>query len=252
MRENRFVYENLNRRVAEYLREEILWSGRFRTGQHIREMEIAGRLNISRAPVREALRELEHQGLVEYVPRRGTYVATFDHDDLMEIYDIRYMIESRVFETVIEQKKLTPEDFRKLRSIIDEMVAMSKEDIPQEKKITDFSEYDIMFHRYIWEKSGRKWSFKILSDLYYQLRLAMMQDMIMEQDMERSAAMHYDIIDCLENRDLEGAKKMWVRHIATLWRELSRDEEMKESLMDVGFGVSPEGVSDAGKGSRRE
>jgi len=232
-KEGRFVHENLNRRVAEYLREEILWSGRFKTGQHIQEMEIAEQLDISRAPVREALRELEQQGLVTYLPRRGTYVAKFDHDDFIEIVDIRYMIESRVFETIIRHQKLTPEDFKRLRDMVDDMVALARGSLPVERKITDFSEQDINFHKYIWEKSGRKWSFKILTDMYYQLRLAMMQDLIMEQDMQVSAEMHYGIIDSLENKDLEEARKKLLRHIFSLWRESSRDEEMKEALVDI-------------------
>ena len=231
--ENRFVHENLNRRVAEYLREEILWSGRFRTGQHIQEMEIAEQLDISRAPVREALRELEQQGLVTYLPRRGTYVAKFDRDDFIEIVDIRYMIESRVFETIIKDQKMNPDDFKKLQAMVNEMVVLARDPAPLERRITDFSECDIRFHRYIWEKSGRKWSLKILTDMYYQLRLAMMQDMIMEQDMLVSAEMHYGIIDCLESRDLEGARNRLLRHIFSLWRESSRDEEMKEAISDI-------------------
>ncbi len=235
-RENRFCHENLNRKVAEYLREEILWSGRFKTGQHIQEMDIAEQLNISRAPVREALRELEHQGLVNYLPRRGTFVATFDHDDFLEIVDIRYMIESRVLETIVVNRKLSPGDIMELRGIVDDMVALAGNDVPIEDKVTDFSEKDISFHKFVWERSGRKWSYKILTDMYYQLRLAMMQDMIMEQDMKVSAEMHYGIIDSLENNDLEGAKKTLLRHIFTLWRESDRNREVKGALIERHFG----------------
>jgi DNA-binding GntR family transcriptional regulator len=220
-----FVHENLGNRVAEYLREEILWTGVHRKGEHIQEKDIAARLGISRAPVREGLKELEHQGLVEFIPRKGTFVADFDQEDLVEIYDIRHMMETRVFETVIGKDCLGAEDFRKLRSIVDEMVELARSDLAMEEKIAAFSEHDIAFHQYIWEKSGRNWSYRILSNLYYQLRLAMMQDLIMEQDIERSAVMHYAIVDSLEARDLNGAKEALVRHIATLWRESEKDRE---------------------------
>ncbi|MDT8284926.1 MAG: GntR family transcriptional regulator [Thermovirgaceae bacterium] len=243
-RTGRFVHENLGSKVAEYLREEILWLGRLKKGQRIQENDIANELNLSRAPVREALKELEHQGLVVFMPRRGTFVSDFDHDDLMEIYDIRYMLESRVFETIIQHRRMAAEDFRRLRKIVDEMVALSKSSDPVERKIMDFAEHDIMFHRYIWEKSDQRWSLKILSNLYYQLRLAMMQDMIMEQDIENSAAMHYDIIDCLENGDLEGAKLMLVRHIATLWRELPQNNEIGDPPMEEHRRGSLEEISD--------
>jgi len=223
LRESTFVHENLNRRVVEFLREEILWSGRLQHGQHIQEMEIAEQLNISRAPVREALRELEHEGLVEYVPRKGTYVASFDKDDFAEIVDIRFTLESRVYESIIKNRSLNEEDFRKLRSIIDVMVALAGGEAAQDEKTAAVAEQDIKFHRYLWKKSGRKWSYKILSGLYYQLRLAMKEDWIKEtyilQDMEKSAAMHYDIVDSLEAGDLERAKEVLLHHIYALWSE---------------------------------
>jgi len=223
LRESTFVHENLNRRVVEFLREEILWSGRLRHGQHIQEMEIAEQLNISRAPVREALRELEHEGLVEYVPRKGTYVASFDKDDFAEIVDIRFTLESRVYESIIKNRSLNEEDFRKLRSIIDVMVALAGGDAAQDEKTAAVAEQDIKFHRYLWKKSARKWSYRILSDLYYQLRLAMKEDWIKEtdilQDMEKSATMHYDIVDSLEAGDLERAKEVLLHHIYVLWSE---------------------------------
>ncbi len=225
MRESRFVYENLNRRVVEFLREEILWSGLLKHGQHIQEVEIAERLGISRAPVREALRELEHEGLVEYVPRKGTYVASFDKDDFVEIVDIRFALESRVYESIIRNRRLNEEDFRKLRSMIDKMVALAGEDAPQDEKTAAVAEQDVRFHRYLWEKSGRKWSYRILTNLYYQLRLAMKEDWIREtnilQDMKKSAAMHYDIVDSLETGDLERGKEVLLGHIYALSSESS-------------------------------
>lgn len=229
MRKSRFVHESLNRRVVEFLREEILWSGRLRHGQHIQEVDIAETLNISRSPVREALRELEHEGLVKYVPRKGAYVASFDKSDFVEIVDIRFALESRVYEAIISNTRLAQEDFRKLRSIVDVMVDISGQDIAQEEKTAAVAEQDVKFHRYIWEKSGRKWSYKILTNLYYQLRLAMMEDWIREhdilQDMEKSAAMHYEIVDYLETGNLEGAKRMLLRHIYTLWSESSGNKD---------------------------
>jgi DNA-binding GntR family transcriptional regulator len=170
--------------------------------------------------VREALRELEHEGLVEYIPRRGVYVASFDKEDFLEIVDIRYAIESRVYEAIVKNNRLTPEDFKKLRSMIDVMVALAKEETDETGKTAAIAEQDINFHRYIWEKSGRKWSYKILSNLYYQLRLALMEDWIIEQgmaqDLERSVILHYDIVNCLEKGDVEGAKRILLRHIFTL------------------------------------
>ena len=93
MEEPVFTHDNLSERVADYIRRGLLYSNRYKKGQHMLENEIAEELQISRAPVREALRELEGQGLLVFVPRKGVFVANFDQEDMLEIYDIRYMLE---------------------------------------------------------------------------------------------------------------------------------------------------------------
>jgi len=219
MEEPVFTHDNLSERVADYIRRGLLYSNRYKKGQHMLENEIAEELQISRAPVREALRELEGQGLLVFVPRKGVFVANFDQEDMLEIYDIRYMLESRVMEILIEQNKLNETDFVNLRGFVNEMVKISENGLKLEEYVASFSENDIAFHRYLWTKANRKWSAKILRNLYYQLRLAIIQDLIIEHDLARSAAMHYEIVDCLEKRDLSGAKEAFVRHIVTLERK---------------------------------
>lgn len=70
-------------------------AGELRPGDRIRQEEIADRLGLSIAPVREALAVLEQEGQVRYAPRRGYSVAELDLDDLREIYELRSLLESR-------------------------------------------------------------------------------------------------------------------------------------------------------------
>jgi DNA-binding GntR family transcriptional regulator len=74
------------------LSQEIL-SGRTDPGERLVEEQLTRRLGISRAPLREALRLLAQQGLVEHIPRRGVRVATLSDEDVRELYEVREVLE---------------------------------------------------------------------------------------------------------------------------------------------------------------
>jgi DNA-binding GntR family transcriptional regulator len=78
--------------AVDRLSREIL-SGRTDPGERLVEEQLTRRLGISRAPLREALRLLAQQGLVEHIPRRGVRVATLSDDDVRELYEVRDVLE---------------------------------------------------------------------------------------------------------------------------------------------------------------
>jgi len=80
--------------ALEALRRAIV-DGTLRPGQRVLQEEIAGRLGVSVAPVREALRVLEQEGQVTYLPRRGYFVTELRIEDLEEIYELRQVLEER-------------------------------------------------------------------------------------------------------------------------------------------------------------
>jgi DNA-binding GntR family transcriptional regulator len=83
-----FAHPNLKDKAAAYLRGEIL-SGNLRPGTRIDQEQVAEVLGISRLPVREALIELTQEHLVDSVPRRGSFVAHIDRDDIRDLYEIQ-------------------------------------------------------------------------------------------------------------------------------------------------------------------
>lgn len=213
-----FEKDTLSERVADYIRRHILYMDTFRDGDHILETDIAEKLDVSRATVREALKDLETQGIVEIIPRKGTYVAAFDHNDMIEILELRCMCETYIFKTLIAGNMLGEEDFAVLEKIIGEMVQVSRSSGGKGlHRSIAFSAKDLEFHGYLWKKSGRRWFCKILSDNYYRLRLAMMQDLMLESNMERSSVMHYDILGALKAGNLADAKAYLRKHILTLY-----------------------------------
>jgi DNA-binding GntR family transcriptional regulator len=101
--------------AVERLRRDIL-SGRSDPGERLVEEQLTRRLGISRAPLREAMRLLAQQGLVEHIPRRGARVATLSDEDVRELYEVRDVLERHAVASMPADPDLTA-----LRAVIDVM-----------------------------------------------------------------------------------------------------------------------------------
>lgn len=103
--------ETLREQLVETLRQAVV-SGRLPPGGKLVEAQIAEQLKVSRGPVREAIRQLVEEGLVEHIPYRGTVVKTLTLEEIEEIYSFRILLESFAFRLVWPRR--TPEFFEEL------------------------------------------------------------------------------------------------------------------------------------------
>ena len=87
--------------VAEHRLRDAILSGALRPGQKIVEEQLCTDLGISRAPLREALRLLAQQGLVERFPRRGSRVAEWSPVDILQLFALRHVLERHAIETAL-------------------------------------------------------------------------------------------------------------------------------------------------------
>lgn len=98
--------QTLAEQTADLLRERII-AGDFRSGERLVEARIASQLQISRGPVREALKQLREEGLVREEPRRGAFVTSPTLEDVRDVYDLRAAIEARAARLVIRNEDPT-------------------------------------------------------------------------------------------------------------------------------------------------
>lgn len=207
--------ENLSSVVVNYIKESIL-SGNYKAGDHILETEVALKLNISRAPVREAIRELESDGIVFTKPRRGTFVTEFSIDDIKEVFDIRLLLENNINKILIYEDILTEKDFLYLEHLVEEMEDIANSGLGEEQKSLMVNIKDMEFHKYLWDKSGSLRRVKILEGIFFQLRMAMLYDMSKEGNLLQSASDHYEIIKALRSKDIDACKEALIQHIITV------------------------------------
>lgn len=102
--------------IFDYLKREIL-EGRIKPDDRLIERDLAQQLSVSRTPIREALRKLESEGLLSYLPRKGVVVQGFDIHEIQEIYDIRKELECLAVRNAI--KNVTDADIEKMKAILE-------------------------------------------------------------------------------------------------------------------------------------
>lgn len=106
------------------IREGIL-SGEFARGERLREEELAARVGVSRTPVREALRRLDAEGLIDFTPNRGARVTAWSERELEDLYEARALLES--YGAKLAAQRATPEELDHLARVADEMQALAEQ-----------------------------------------------------------------------------------------------------------------------------
>src|SRR6185369_7736800 len=134
----------LRAHVVKILSAGIL-SGKYRPGDRLNESQIARELNISRIPVREALSQLQEQGLVQNRERRGMFVTNIGHEEVQQISSLRFILETEALR--LAQKHMTPETLAALDRLVHQMDTW-------DGTLLEAAALDLEFHRTLWKAAG--------------------------------------------------------------------------------------------------
>lgn len=197
--------------VWDFLRKRLLLGREYPPGSFIREVELAEKLNISRSPVREAIKELEAHGLVKAIPRRGAVVLGYSDQDVAEIYDVRLSLEMLVYEHIVKYDLLKDEHYRWLMEAIERfksVAAIVEED--RERAQLKFFDLDCDFHFYIHKLSGLNWTIELLRRTYsrlYQIQLRHVR----QENLDSLSEYHRRIVENLKDGKLEVLRNLSVQ-----------------------------------------
>ena len=194
------------REIAYETLKHAIITGEIPAGVRIVETEYANKLHISRTPLREALRKLERDGLVEYVIRRGVVVRAFTIEDVEEIYTIRNVLEMITLPAIIENA--TPRDIQSMRNKLQKM-----DRLIENNQIEQLSSLARAFHDQLTAISGLKRILRVIQgqDEYIHRFSALS----IAKDKRRADAHqeHYRIVEMVENKDLAGLEEVMRTHI---------------------------------------
>ncbi len=202
-----YQYNNLPLRdeVFNYLRSSIL-KGELKTGMKLMEKTLADKLGVSRTPVREALRMLSAEGLVNIIPRRGTFVADITEDDIKDVLEIRASLESLAVR--LSCRRITKEELIELNNVNKKFLkAVEEEDVDEIIK------QDINFHRVLYGSTKNKKliaMIKNISDQVYRFRVSYVKQM---DNYMNLAEEHKKILIAISKKDERLASELAIDHI---------------------------------------
>ena len=202
------TFRPLSEDAYDALRAAIL-GGRLLPGERIVEADIARQMATSRSPVRAAVRKLEHEGLVVYVPRRGTVVVGLSRDDVADAYQLRAHLEA--YGARLAATRASEEQLARLLKMIERMRKSAFAN-----DLEGLVAADVEFHRLVCSASGSRrllQAWETLNPARWTLVSGLRAtDLSLEQIAER----HWPILAALQSRKPDHAEEMIRNHILEL------------------------------------
>lgn len=208
---------SLSGRVFHKLRGDIL-KGKYKENDELREVTLGKELGVSRTPVREALRQLELEGLVRIIPNKGAYVTGISQKDVKDIYIIRSMLEGLCARWATEN--ITEEQLQEL----DEIILLSEFHMKRDSvnSVDHVTEMDGRFHAVLYEACDSKILSHVLTDFHKYVMSARRASVVSEERARKSVREHKQILRAIRDRDADLAEQLANEHILHVIENLKR------------------------------
>jgi DNA-binding GntR family transcriptional regulator len=216
----RVVHNSLHEQVADTLRREI-FGGLLAPGSFVDEVALCERLEISRTPLREALKVLTAEGLVRHEPRRGCFVNEVTERDLDEIFPVIALLEGRcAHEAALRASEA---DLAALDVLHERLQKAARS-----KRIVDYYDTNYAIHEAIITLADNRWLAQVIGDLRKILKLARLQQLRAPGRLDQSLSEHMAVFAALRARDAAGAEAAMRTHL-TRQREALRELARQQS-----------------------
>ena len=199
--------------VAEQIRAQIL-SGEIKGGEPLRQDAIANKFGASIIPVREALRQLEAEGLVELRSRRGAVATELTLEKAREWINLRRLIETDLISAAIDN--ITEDDLAKA----EEVLGKFDRALDQRIEIDQWNEYNFEFHSVLYAPADRPETMKLLESLHQKCDRYVRLQLLTGDHIERAEAEHRRLLELCVQRDKRAAKSLINEHIAGVEKDL--------------------------------
>jgi DNA-binding GntR family transcriptional regulator len=204
--------DNCKQKAYDYLYNSII-TNEFYPGQPVIEQDISDSLGTSRTPIREALKQLEAEGLVRHIPKRGAFVSEITTQDVEEIFALREALE--VLALQVSFNKIKDKELDE----VEESLASLDSDCSSE----DFYKSDRMLHDLIVRNGNNRRLTSFLNTINAQIERIRIISSLTPQRLDKSKGEHLEIIRALRERNLQKTEKLLREHI----------NNVKESTVEV-------------------
>lgn len=195
----------LRRKVFAVIEEAVL-TGKYKPGESLTEARLAAELGVSRTPIREALTQLEHEGLLQLIPNKGALVTGISAKDIQDIYTIRMMIEGLAARWAAEN--IDEEELKDLQDAIE-----LEEFYTLKNDIQHLIELDSRFHQIIYKASKSRPLMYMLKTFHHYIQGARSQSIATPGRAYKALQEHKVILRAIKERDGAKAEQLTAEHI---------------------------------------
>jgi len=212
-------HQTLREKILETIRDAIL-KGSLKPGERVSEPDLAERFGISRTPIREAFRQLESEGYLQVIPRKGAVVASLTERDVEEFYAIKIILEGFAARMAAEQ--LSDKEIERLETINERLQKLA-----DEGDVKNFFKVHDEFHEVFIKASGNEKLLELINQLVMKFKRLRLASLSQPGRMDISVKEHEQLIDAFKKHDGHGADSL-VRHTATIGAEVLIDSMVDE------------------------
>lgn len=198
--------QSLTSAVAEKLRDKIV-RGELQEGEQLRQDAIANEFQVSRIPVREALRQLEAEGLITIILHRGAVVSSLSPTDIVEVFQMRALLEAEVLRVSIPN--LRDEHLSKA----EEILRRYDEALWTEGDVGSWGRLNWEFHSALYAGAERPQFMSVIKTLNYKGERYIRLQLYLTREVERAKQEHRKLLDLCRARNVDAAVDLLKRHI---------------------------------------
>jgi DNA-binding GntR family transcriptional regulator len=203
--ENENSLSSLRAKVFNQLQNDIL-NGKYQPGDSLIELRLTEELGVSRTPIREAIRQLELEGLVQSIPNKGAIVKGISAKDIEDIYTIRMMIEGLAARWATE--KITPQELEELKEALE-----FEEFYTIRNDSGHLMKFDSRFHDIIFKASKSMPLMHTLSTFHHYVQRARNASFSSPGRAQKALEEHKAILQAIMEKDSEKAEKLTTEHV---------------------------------------
>ncbi len=202
----------LRAHVVKMLGADIL-AGKYKPGDRLNESQIARELNISRIPVREALSQLQEQGLVQNRERRGMFVTNLGQEEVLQISSLRIILETEALR--LAKMHMTAEIAARLEKLVDQMDTWNG-------TLLEAAALDLEFHRMIWKAAGNPYLERALNALMVPLFAHKTLEHVTKEVRRWRLSHHRMLLDVMTGRTGDDPQEVLLTHMRMAYTEPER------------------------------
>ncbi len=212
---------NLRDHIYEILKKQIILR-KVKPGEKINEEELAKTLQVSRTPVRETLLRLEHEGIVEIVPRRGAFVVSQSKQKVIDILQVREVLEGLV--TRLATENMDERMLNRLRNCLKKISSVKND----EDRVLRYPAADVEFHSILLEACGNDVLRSMMEIVNSHLQVIRLRTVVLPGRARQTVKEHYKILEAIEKGDALSAENMMRSHVESVRKDALKNIDLME------------------------